>query len=199
MKISVNDITDQETELAFSEDDAWVNNTVALLDEHKANASRKIDLSFKLRKVDEVIIANGTISTNINVLCSRCTLPHTVKCDVRFSTLFCEDPELAGVSHIMESGKPAGQIHGYSRHEHDASNDESDLDISYLTNDSIDLADILSEQLRLRIPLQPLCKETCKGICPQCGTDLNMETCECKASISSGKFAALANFNVNRT
>lgn len=45
-------------------------------------------------------------------------------------------------------------------------------------NANIDLATITAEYLLIEIPISPLCKPDCKGLCPECGTDLNQSICE---------------------
>lgn len=42
----------------------------------------------------------------------------------------------------------------------------------------IDLAPLLREYLTMEIPIQSICKEDCKGLCPECGANLNHETCQ---------------------
>ena len=78
---------------------------------------------------------------------------------------------------------------GHARHAHDE--DERNVDISHLTADYIDLGDIVTEQIQLMIPFQPLCKPDCKGICTHCGADLNKGRCACKQIVDTKPFAAL--------
>lgn len=56
------------------------------------------------------------------------------------------------------------------------------LDIPYAVSDDgwLDLAPLLREQAWLAIPMKPLCRLDCKGLCPQCGADLNHELCTCE-------------------
>ena len=48
--------------------------------------------------------------------------------------------------------------------------DEDDFEISYYRDDQIDLNELLREQFYLALPMKPLCREDCRGLCPQCGT-----------------------------
>ncbi len=50
----------------------------------------------------------------------------------------------------------------------------------------------------MALPLRPLCKEECKGLCPRCGANRNVEDCDCAAPIMNSKFAALKDFKVDR-
>ena len=114
---------------------------------------------------------------------------------------------MAGIGHLETSqgvSKPAGQNKGFARHAHDfgSSEDEKsgesgqDLDITYLSQDYIELGDVLTEQLRLEIPFQPLCKESCRGICTQCGADLNAGRCACAKISKQSPFRALKNLKL---
>jgi uncharacterized protein len=57
--------------------------------------------------------------------------------------------------------------------------DDKDADYSY-TGDTIDLKPLISERAILAIPTRILCKKSCKGLCPKCGINRNLEKCNCK-------------------
>lgn len=205
MKINLKDITDQGTELDFTQEESWVSEAVARVDEPAemdASAdikpasvrakSRPIHARLSLRRVDEVVVVSGKIETAVHLICSRCANYYDFETRPQFSALFCKDPVLAGIAHFQRDGdesKPSGKNHGFARHAHDFAADEDersegtetgkDLDITYISSEHIDLGDVLTEQLRLQIPFQPLCKEDCQGICAQCGADLNQGRCAC--------------------
>lgn len=212
MKIYLHEITETETELEFTQEETWVREAVESVDEEGTSSdlsrasplkTRPIQASFSLRKVDDVIVTSGSLNTYVRLLCSRCANVFQFETHPRFSALFCTDPVMAGVGHLESKGKPAGQNKGYARHAHDSSLDNSedgnnqDLDITYLSEDSIDLADLLAEQLRLQIPFRPLCQENCKGICTHCGADQNLGKCACSKLINPSPFAALKNLKLS--
>jgi uncharacterized protein len=53
------------------------------------------------------------------------------------------------------------------------------------------LEDVLREQVLLAVPLKAICREDCKGLCPQCGKNLNLETCSCDNAITDPRWGAL--------
>lgn len=55
----------------------------------------------------------------------------------------------------------------------------------------IDLAPVLHDELCLSVPLVPLCSESCRGLCPSCGNDLNVDPCEGHSVARGSPFAAL--------
>ena len=48
---------------------------------------------------------------------------------------------------------------------------------------SLDLVPVVREELILAVPLFPLCREDCAGLCPDCGADLNRGPCECTGAV----------------
>lgn len=57
---------------------------------------------------------------------------------------------------------------------------EDDLDTIQLTeNDTVDLTDIITKGIISSLPIQNLCSLSCKGLCQECGTNLNQMTCDC--------------------
>jgi uncharacterized protein len=71
-----------------------------------------------------------------------------------------------------------------------------DLLSSSYSGDEIDLTHEIEEQIAMEIPLKPLCNEECKGLCHECGADLNTSTCSCSKEPVSLTFSALKNFKV---
>jgi uncharacterized protein len=57
--------------------------------------------------------------------------------------------------------------------------------------DSVDISPDMREDLLLHIPSFPLCSEGCKGLCPQCGADLNKGACGCEAKEKPNPWSAL--------
>jgi uncharacterized protein len=75
--------------------------------------------------------------------------------------------------------------------------DERDLGLYLYDGDEIDLTDAVQEQLLLSLPMQPLCRKDCRGICPTCGADRNRQACSCRNASKEGPFAALRRLKLN--
>ncbi len=69
---------------------------------------------------------------------------------------------------------------------------EEDLGILHLDGEVFDTEPLLIEQLQLSIPMKPVCRPDCKGLCPICGTDRNRGTCDCRTESVDPRWAALA-------
>lgn len=106
----------------------------------------------------EVIVA-GNLSTDLELECSRCLKKYKHVMDVPVHVVY----------HPME------EI-GTDRHE--LKDDE--MDTGFYQGEELDLQELIREQIMLNIQMKPLCDENCKGICSQCGTDLNTDTCSCE-------------------
>ena len=73
---------------------------------------------------------------------------------------------------------------------------ESESDDYYVTETAgvINISDFIREFLGLEVPLRYLCDEECKGLCPNCGKDLNDGECSCPKKEKNPAFAVLDNF-----
>lgn len=114
---------------------------------------------------------SGRAATRLAVECSRCVEPFEVPVDVAFSLRY--------VPHVENAGEGEREI------------GEDDLTTAYYREGLLDLVDLLREQFVLALPMKPLCREDCRGLCPQCGTNLNRTQCECAPTWEDPRLAAL--------
>jgi uncharacterized metal-binding protein YceD (DUF177 family) len=129
--------------------------------------------------------AAGTFKGELTVACSRCINPVTLQIDEKLRVTFMPPHELPGDD------------------EADAADDdaegpevsEEDLDVFPFDGERIDLEPLLREQFVLAVPFAPLCAETCKGLCPQCGIDRNTASCSCEPPIDP-RLAALKGLKI---
>ena len=59
-------------------------------------------------------------------------------------------------------------------------NDSDSDDYIVVKNGTLDLDELIKEEIELFLPAKILCRDDCKGICPTCGKNLNYEKCTCK-------------------
>jgi uncharacterized protein len=67
-----------------------------------------------------------------------------------------------------------------------------ETEIGYYQRDSLLLEDVLREQVLLSLPVRTLCKPDCKGLCPRCGENRNIQLCSCEEGPSDPRWQALA-------
>ena len=114
----------------------------------------------------------GSFSTQVGAPCARCVEPVANKVSGDFDLLY----------------RPLGV---------DAAKDEraiseAETEIGYYAGEGIELEDVLREQILLALPVKIVCSESCRGLCPHCGKNLNVESCECDEHMPDPRWAALA-------
>jgi uncharacterized protein len=91
------------------------------------------------------------------------------------------------------------QPHALNAGEGEREIEEDDLTTAFYENDEIDLGQLMREQFYLALPMKPLCREDCKGLCAQCGTNLNTGTCDCSPVWEDPRLAALKNLGTRES
>src|ERR1700683_5209006 len=67
----------------------------------------------------------------------------------------------------------------------------AEAEVGYYQGEGLLLEDAVREQVLLAVPLKVICREDCKGLCPHCGTNLNLEQCSCSEPIEDPRWTAL--------
>jgi uncharacterized protein len=73
--------------------------------------------------------------------------------------------------------------------------DADEVEIGFYAGDGLELEDVLREQVLLALPMQRICRDDCKGICPDCGSDRNEVACSCEAHPADDRWRALQNMS----
>ena len=133
-----------------------------------------VSLAFDIVKDKRHFQLIGVVTTRLELPCSRCLEPFTPPVDSRF--------DLRYQPHVHAAG---------SGHEAERQIEEDDLSTAFYDNDEIDLGQLMGEQFYLSLPMKPLCRDDCRGLCPICGTNLNRGTCDCKRDWEDPRLAAL--------
>ena len=68
---------------------------------------------------------------------------------------------------------------------------EDELEVGFFSGDGIELADVVTEQVILSVPMKVVCQTECRGFCPVCGANLNIEKCGCLPSVEDSPFSSL--------
>jgi len=75
--------------------------------------------------------------------------------------------------------------------------DEGEAEIGFYEGSGLELADVLREQILLALPMQRVCSDACKGMCPVCGKNRNETACDCKMQSADDRWeAALRNLEL---
>jgi uncharacterized protein len=71
---------------------------------------------------------------------------------------------------------------------------EKDTEVGFFSGGFIDVSDIIREQILLGLPMKPLCREGCRGLCPDCGKNRNRDRCSCRPVAVDPRLAPLLKF-----
>ena len=135
-----------------------------------------VNLRMVIHKDQDRFRLVGTVTTALELACSRCLEPFTIPVDRAFDLRYLP----AGAS-APESDDDDEEIEV----------EEDDVALTFYRDEQIDLNDLLREQFYLALPMKPLCKDDCRGICPQCGTNRNTAPCECTPQWEDPRLAGL--------
>jgi uncharacterized protein len=78
--------------------------------------------------------------------------------------------------------------------------DDEDPDVIAFLGNEIDVGDEIRDEILLALPINPLCKESCRGLCTVCGGNRNVTACACKTEVAAGgTFAALGKLKLSNS
>lgn len=133
-----------------------------------------VTLAFDIFKDGERFRLVGRVATTLTLTCSRCLEGFALPIDSAFDLQY------------VPGTAPAED------REAEAEIEADDLGTAYYEDEKIDLGQLVQEQFYLALPMKPLCGETCRGLCAQCGTNLNRGDCSCSPKWQDPRFAALS-------
>jgi uncharacterized protein len=117
------------------------------------------------------VVVAGKLETRVNVDCDRCLRYVDLPVQTEFSLEYVTTEAYEATS--------AAEL------------TDEDLELSVFDGESIDVDELVREQLLLTLPTRVLCEETCKGLCPICGADRNTAECDCAANDIDPRWQAL--------
>jgi uncharacterized protein len=115
-----------------------------------------LELDLRLESVVEGVLVSGTVTATVTGECVRCLDPVSRSVVVDLQELFAHP----GREREAYPGEPA---------------EDQDEDLHQLEGDLLDLEPALRDAVVLALPLQPVCREDCPGLCPQCGVRLDAD------------------------
>lgn len=113
----------------------------------------------------------GHLTVELETACDRCLEPAAIPIDADFDLFY--RPAITTSNHA--------EVHL----------EEGEIDLSFYEGDSLALRDVLREHVLLSLPMRLTCSEDCKGLCPDCGANLNLSPCGCAAKRMDLRWSAL--------
>lgn len=130
----------------------------------------RVEADLNVMQGDHIYYCNGQARCDADMECSRCAEPYrtTLQGEIDFSIRELVEGRELDIDETPENELlvPANAIH-------------------------VDITAPIREALILAIPLKPLCREDCLGVCPVCGTNRNEKTCECKVEKTDSRWDGL--------
>lgn len=122
--------------------------------------------------VGSEIRLRGHLSTRLAASCDRCLQPVEIPVENELDLFY----------------RPMASI----AREEEVEISPGELEVGFYSGDGIDLADVVTEQVNLSMPMKVVCRADCQGLCPICGTNLNIARCQCRTdSGEASPFASL--------
>ena len=142
-------------------------NEVRLLDD--------VHLSGRLEHAaDATFHLRGSMEAVVELECVRCLEPLRLKLQEPLDLLFLPSAANVGPSDVEERELK-----------------DEDLAVSFYQEDRIDLSLLIREQIYLALPMKPICRVDCSGLCPECGANLNLSPCRCVREVVDPRLASL--------
>lgn len=175
MRVSLKDIEESPKELSFEQPTADLNRLIEQGPVHDFQFpdAAKGRVTF-YRSGAELFFA-GELAGNIVGECARCTEDFPLRLVVPFAAVFVP--------------RPPGNT---------ADPDDEDVDLYFYEGNEVDLTPLLQESILLALPTLALCREDCRGLCPQCGINRNHGECDCEATRGDERLAVLRNLKLKR-
>jgi uncharacterized protein len=137
-----------------------------------------LDGHVRMRRTNQGLLVDGWVELTLELSCNRCLKAFEQPMHVTFEEQFYPTVDVV-------SGKPLAPF------------DEDEIfpiDEHHL----VDLTEAIRQNVLLAMPMATICREDCKGLCPQCGHDLNLGPCECKPEVDA-RLSVLENLLQNES
>lgn len=118
-----------------------------------------------VRKFDNLVTVQGPVECTMSITCSRCLDDFTLDLKAFLDIKLTPRTKSQRISEV------------------ELKRDE--MDVCYYEGDEIDLDPFIYEEVLLNVPIRPVCTEDCKGLCPICGKNKNVEDCRCDTAVQT--------------
>ncbi len=164
--ISLERITEEPVEFAFD-----LSFPIRALDREPLVEISPVRFEGEVARIERGYSLEGEIAYHGMLECSRCLEPYPFREQESFT--------------LVLSRRPA------SISDQEVSMSEQDLDLYYYDDPELPVEPIVEERIQIAIPMKPLCREECRGLCARCGADLNAGPCGCAVESTDPRWDAL--------
>ncbi|MHB0913691.1 MAG: YceD family protein [Armatimonadota bacterium] len=125
-----------------------------------------------LANAGSLLIMTGKLETEMKFECGRCLIDFTMPVSMQIE----EEFRLEKIGDMMRV-LPL---------------EEEEEAADLLSENTLDVHELVRQNILVEMPIQPLCRPECRGLCPTCGENLNVRQCQCAPADLESPFAALA-------
>jgi uncharacterized protein len=173
LSVRCEDVKETPRDFRLEADAAWWSLVRELFRDPDARLAGPLVASFEGYRLGARLLFRGRITGELALRCSRCGEP--------VALALSEPLEL-----LLEPAQNPAQIP-----EGGIELDAEDLELGRYAGDELDFGPVVLEILSLAWPMQPLCSESCPGLCPMCGAVRSRQECSCEVRQASRPFAGL--------
>lgn len=127
-------------------------------------------LSLVIHKENDDVLVRGRIRSRVPLTCGRCVEPVSVTVEAEMDTRLVPRPQRRGEEVELSA---------------------DDLEVDFYAENVLDLDRLIETETTLRLPMKPLCRESCRGLCPVCGGNRNQNPCTCEVKLPDPRLQAL--------
>jgi len=190
MVVKVEEIGEDGLELDEAIDAKFLEDALAHKGEETGfHALHGARLKATLRKVSGGVLLTGQFQAEVSAPCKRCLAAASASLPVSF--------KLNLMPRDLAQDEGSEYVEGGERPERAGSFRLEDADQEWFDGKTIELDPILREQILLALPMNLVCTESCRGLCPVCGNNLNEKQCECQREAMDPRWMALKNIKLS--
>jgi DUF177 domain-containing protein len=184
MRVNIDEIKDSGLDRAWEIPRARVDEALRG-DPAGYEAVRPATVQVRLERLGRRVRLVGRSRVELTAPCSRCLVATPVAVPVDFHLSLVPSEE-AGEEVAARHEDPEAHVEG--------SFAPSQVDEETYRGKVIELDPLVQEQIALAVPEYPVCRESCKGLCPVCGQNLNEKDCGCDRHVPDPRWAGLSKF-----
>ena len=181
MKISLERLSESPQRFSFEGSPEWWSGRVGPDADSAPRVEEPLDFALDARWMGESVLLEGVLRGQVGVECSRCLVRYRQALSDGFRLIL--EPAGEGIPLDPESAEALDR---------DGVCLGDDLEMGSYRGTELDLEAYLAERVALSLPVQPVCREDCAGLCPRCGADRNTAGCDCVEGNEKSPFAALS-------
>ena len=176
MKLRVDRITPEPRDWRFDEPEEAVNQRLASAEVCDFRLAKAIAVDLSSYRAGDDLCFRGSLETSAEAICARCAEPFALTVRAPFEFVLTPAVKDTGVEELSTE----------------------DLALSFYSGDEVDLGPLVADQAILALPTRPLCAESCRGLCPECGVNRNLGDCDCRREAADPRLAVLRTLGARR-